>query len=143
MPTEAGKTTRFKLVSVTVEGPIPFEIDGYDDGASVTFTPQGDRNTVRPSNDGKDTFAESSSSHWIATLSLLESSEANDKLSQWLASGFTQGLTFLDGGSTDKIAAPKARIRQYSPITKSSGVETRSWDIHLLAVEPVVGSTNQ
>jgi hypothetical protein len=143
MATQAGKVSRFVEVDVVVTGSQGFRVDGYDDGTSISCAPQGDRVTVRPGNDGKDTFAETSSRHWIVTLSLLESSDSNDELSRWLESGLTQGVSFIDKAGRTVVSSSKARVRQYSPVTKSAGVETRSWDIHCLATQAFVGGLNQ
>jgi hypothetical protein len=142
MATEAGKTTRFIEVDFIVSGAVNFRVDGYDDGTSLSLAPQGDQNTVRLSNDGKATFAENKPGHWIATLSLLESSDSNDELSKWLASGLTAEATFLDKNGRTVITSAKARIRQYPTVTKSAGVEVRAWDIHMLSTEPFVGGLN-
>ena len=141
MPTQAGKVVRFVDVDVVVTGPLGFRADGYDDGTSISLAPQGDRNTVRQGNDGKDTFAETASRYQIWTLSLLASSDTNDKLSAWLNSGLTQGISCIDKSGRTVFSAPAARIRNFSPVGFSGGVETRPWDIHVIGAEGTVGGT--
>lgn len=141
MPTQPGKVASFIDVDVVVEGPLGFRVDGYDDGTSISLAPQGDRNTVRNGNDGIPVFAESLTSHEIWTLSLFENSDSNDDLDAWLQASLTQKCTFLDrGGRT--IASGLARVRQKPTVTKSAGVESRSWDIHVVGVVGKVGGLN-
>ena len=139
MPTTAGKVSRFTDVDVIVVGSLQIpRIDGYDDGTSITVAWQGDRNTVRPGNDGKDTFSETASRYAIVTLTLLESSDSIDDLDRWLESGLTQGITYVDKAGRTFLSSPSARVRQKTDVTKSAGVETRSFDIHCIGCEGTV-----
>ena len=141
MATTPGKVTRFTEVDVVVTGlpaGLNFRIDGYDDGTSVAGTPQGDRNTVRNGNDGIDAFAESASRYWIWALSLLESSDSNDRLSAWLDSGLTANMSYIDKNGRTKWSG-LCRIRQFAGVSKSGGVETSSWDIHMVGAQGKVG----
>lgn len=141
MSTASGKVTRFVNVDVVVSGAVNLRIDGYDDGTSVSGAPQGDRNTVRLGNDGRDTFAESASRHWIWTVSLLESSDANDELSAWLDSGLSANVSYIDKNGRTKWSG-EGRIRQFAGVTKSAGVETSSWDLLMIGAQGKVGGLN-
>lgn len=141
MATEPGKVSRFVDVDLVVSGPVSFRVDGYDNGTSISLAPQGDRNTVTTGNDGKDTFSETASRHWIWTLSLLESSDSNDDLSAWLESGLTAEVSYLDkSGRT--IWDGRCRIRQYPTVGKSGGVEVLAWDLLVIGAVGVVGGLN-
>jgi hypothetical protein len=144
MATETGKVTRFTNVDVVVTGLGPaldFRYDGYDDGTSISLAPQGDRNTVRLGNDGRDCFAESASRHWIWTLSVLESSDALDKASAWLESGLTANVSYLDKNGRTAWSG-RARLRQYPTVGKSGGVESLSMDLHVIGAVGKVGGLN-
>jgi hypothetical protein len=128
MATESGQTVSFANVDVVATGAIPFRVDAFDDGTSINIVPQGDRNGSRKGNDGIAVFVETVGTSVIVTLTLMEISESNEKLSAWLASGITQHLKFSERGGQD-LCEGLARVRQYPPITKSGAVEVRAWDI--------------
>jgi hypothetical protein len=142
MGTTVGKTSRFTDVDLVVSGAVNFRIDGYDSGTSISLAPQGDRNTVTTGNDGKDTFAENASRHWIWTMSLLESSDSNDDLSAWLESGLTAEASYLDKkGRT--VWSGRCRIRQYPTVGKSLGIEVLAWDLLVVGAIGKVGGLNE
>ena len=140
MGTQSGAVTNFKNVNVIAVGLLGFRVDGYDDGASISIAPTGDRNTVKQGNDGISAFAEVEGTNVVITLTLLEVSEANDKLSAWLNSSITQGFSYSEIGGTTVFTTTNARVRQLPVVTKSNGVESRAWDIHMLSPTSFAGS---
>ena len=129
MATQSGATFRFVNVDAVIG--VLGRIDGYDDGASIVLTPQGDKNTYRRGNDGIGVFAEQAGDEVRAVLSLLANSKANDLLSVWLRSGITRSFTVLDRNNKGKTvcSTAQARVRQFPPITMSGQVEVRAWEV--------------
>ncbi len=110
------------------------DVTGFADGTFITISPNAESFTRTVGADGEVAFAKSNDNTYNITLTVLQTSSANDALSGFAAldqatnsGAFPIGIVDLSGNSI--FFAAEAKIQQTADVEYSKEITERAWTI--------------